>query len=79
MASEERPGYWAGAAGPLLGLGVLVSFGGSALGRFFRNTGGLAGPVGVGLTVIAAVAIFFLILFVVGWVLGKGWKAAGKG
>lgn len=74
MAAKEEPGFWAEAALPLFGLGMLVSFG----GRFFRSTGGLAGPVGTGLIVIAAVAIFLLILFVMGWALRKGWKAADK-
>ena len=78
MATEDRPGYWAGAAVPLLGLGMLVSFGGSALGRFFRNTGGLAGPIGIGLIIVAAAAFILLMLFVMGWALRKGWKAADK-
>ena len=79
VASERKSGFWNEAAGPLFGLGIIVSVGGSASARFFRNTGGLDGPVGVGLIVIAVVAFFVLTLFVMGWALRKGWKAADKG
>jgi hypothetical protein len=79
VATEQKSAFWSEAAGSIIGFALLVRFGGPAVVRFYRDSGGLQGPVGVALVVVAAAAFFVLAFFVMGWALRKGWRAADKG